>query len=209
MPTERFYHLPEAKKKIIREAAIEEFTKVPFEKVSINKIIQSAGISRGSFYTYFEDKRDVLRYIFSDTADRLKTSWTESLRKYEGDIWKSSEELLESGIHFAGNQINNMFQMAQNIMVVQDFDQLFWEEQGKQWIDEKKEDEILIAVYELADKSMFKETDIGQFRILITMIMGCVAQGISWYYRHMDEEEKIKKLFRKKLEILQYGICKQ
>lgn len=209
MPTERFNHLPEAKKKVIREAAIEEFTKVPFEKVSINKIIQNAGISRGSFYTYFEDKRDVLRYIFSDTADRLKTTWTESLVKYGGDIWKSSEDLLECGIHFAGAQANNMFQMAQNIMVVQDFDQLLWEDQGKRWIGEQMEDEILEAVYKLTDKSKFKKPDFDEFRILLTLIMGCVGQGISWYCRHTEDEENIKKLFRKKLEILQYGICKQ
>ena len=69
MPTERFNKLPEEKKKAIRDAAMEECIRVPFEKVSINKIIQNAGISRGSFYTYFEDKRDLVRYIFSDTAD--------------------------------------------------------------------------------------------------------------------------------------------
>ena len=72
MPTERFNKLPEEKKKAIRDAAMEECIRVPFEKVSINKIIQNAGISRGSFYTYFEDKRDLVRYIFSDTADKLK-----------------------------------------------------------------------------------------------------------------------------------------
>ena len=78
MPTERFNKLPEEKKKAIRDAAMEECIRVPFEKVSINKIIQNAGISRGSFYTYFEDKRDVVRYIFSDTADKLKDFWTTS-----------------------------------------------------------------------------------------------------------------------------------
>ena len=51
MPTERFYRLPEAKKQVIRQAAIKEFVRVPFEKASINQIIQNADISRGSFYT--------------------------------------------------------------------------------------------------------------------------------------------------------------
>ena len=35
MPTERFYRLPEAKKQVIRQAAIKEFARVPFEKASI------------------------------------------------------------------------------------------------------------------------------------------------------------------------------
>ena len=67
MPTERFIRLPDEKKKVILEAAVDEFSRVPFDKVSINQIIKNAEISRGSFYTYFEDKMDVLRYIFQDT----------------------------------------------------------------------------------------------------------------------------------------------
>ena len=72
MPTERFYRLPEAKKQVIRQAAIKEFARVPFEKASINQIIQNADISRGSFYTYFEDKQDVVRYIFETDAGMLR-----------------------------------------------------------------------------------------------------------------------------------------
>ena len=47
------------------------------------------------------------------------------------------------------------------------------------------------------------------FRILVSMIMGCVMESIGWYNRHMESEENIKKIFREKLEILQHGICKQ
>ena len=64
MPTERFLHLSESKKALIREAAIKEFSRVPIEKVSINKIVQNANIFRGSFYKYFEYKEDHLGYIF-------------------------------------------------------------------------------------------------------------------------------------------------
>lgn len=53
MPTERFYRLPEAKKQVIRQAAIKEFARVPFEKVSINQIIQNADISRGMLLHLF------------------------------------------------------------------------------------------------------------------------------------------------------------
>jgi len=67
MPTERFFHLSEDKRKRILKAARKEFIRVPFEEVSINQIIKNAEISRGSFYTYFEDKNDLLRYVFQDT----------------------------------------------------------------------------------------------------------------------------------------------
>ena len=207
MPTERFNKLPEEKKKAIRDAAMEECIRVPFEKVSINKIIQNAGISRGSFYTYFEDKRDLVRYIFSDTADKLKFFWTKSVVTHGGDLWIASEELLDQAIIFA--QKGKMFQMMQSIVLYQDFDKLFAEIHGSNGVGEKKGNEILEALYEVTDKEKFRKIDMDSFEILVSMIMGCVMESIGWYNRHMESEENIKKIFREKLEILQHGICKQ
>ncbi len=207
MPTERFYKLPEEKKKAIRDAAMEECIRVPFEKVSINKIIQNAGISRGSFYTYFEDKRDLVRYIFSDTADKLKFFWTKSVVTHGGDLWIASEELLDQAIIFS--QKGKMFQMMQSIVLYQDFDKLFAEIHGSNGVGEEKGNEILEALYEVTDKEKFHKIDMDSFGILVSMIMGCVMESIGWYNRHMESEENIKKIFREKLEILQHGICKQ
>ena len=45
-----FYNLPYEKRKRITDAVIKEFMERPNEKVSINRIIKTAEISRGSFY---------------------------------------------------------------------------------------------------------------------------------------------------------------
>ena len=66
MPTQRFFHLKEEKKNIIKQAAMEECARVPYADISINQIIKAADISRGSFYTYFEDKDDLIRYLLQD-----------------------------------------------------------------------------------------------------------------------------------------------
>ena len=205
MPTERFNKLPEEKKKAIRDAAMEECIRVPFEKVSINKIIQNAGISRGSFYTYFEDNRDVVRYIFSDTADKLKDFWTTSVVSNGGDLWSASEELLDQAITFA--QKGKTFQMLQSFVLYQDFDKLFSEVHGGNHMGEKKGNEILAALYEVTGRANFQKTDMKSFTLLVSMIMACVMESIGWYNRHMESEENIKKIFREKLEILQHGIC--
>ena len=207
MPTERFNKLPEEKKKAIRDAAMEECIRVPFEKVSINKIIQNAGISRGSFYTYFEDKRDVVRYIFSDTADKLKDFWTTSVVSNGGDLWSASEELLDQAITFA--QKGKTFQMLQSFVLYQDFDKLVSEVHGGNHMGAKMGNEILAALYEVTDRANFQKTDMKSFTLLVSMIMACVMESIGWYNRHMESEENIKKIFREKLEILQHGICKQ
>ena len=56
MPREAFNNLNPRKKKKIFLAAKKAFTEKPYEEVSITQVITNAGISRGSFYLYFENK---------------------------------------------------------------------------------------------------------------------------------------------------------
>ena len=70
MPTERFLRLPKEKIEAIRIAAVKEFMRVPLEEASINRIVHDADISRGSFYTYFEDK-DEFNPVSSDRISAM------------------------------------------------------------------------------------------------------------------------------------------
>ena len=72
MPTQRFLKLKEEKKQAILEAAVHEFSRVPYSSASINQIIKEADISRGSFYTYFEDKDDLMRYMLRGFRDNCQ-----------------------------------------------------------------------------------------------------------------------------------------
>jgi AcrR family transcriptional regulator len=71
MPKDTFFHLPEEKQNKIIDAAMEEFSSVSFEKASINRIIKSAGISRGSFYMYFEDIYDLTLFLMHKTKKEV------------------------------------------------------------------------------------------------------------------------------------------
>lgn len=64
MPKETFLKLPQEKKEKIIEAAKNELKRVPLEQASIKNIVENAGIARGSFYQYFENKEDLLRVYF-------------------------------------------------------------------------------------------------------------------------------------------------
>lgn len=65
MPKETFYRLPDEKRERVMAAAEREFLENSFEAASINRIIKEAAIPRGSFYQYFEDKKDIFLYIVS------------------------------------------------------------------------------------------------------------------------------------------------
>ena len=84
MPTQRFLNLKESKKNAILEAAANEFARVPYSAVSINQIIKEAEISRGSFYTYFEDKDDLMHYMLRGFRDTLRKKIFDYLEEENG-----------------------------------------------------------------------------------------------------------------------------
>lgn len=88
MPTERFRNLSAEKQQTIRDAAIREYTRVSFDKVSINRIIKDAGISRGSFYTYFQDKWDLLEYLMDNTRRQIVVKINQEVDETHADYWE-------------------------------------------------------------------------------------------------------------------------
>lgn len=69
MPKQTFFNLPDDKRERIAELAVEEFSERPYAKASISRIVERAGIAKGSFYQYFEDKLDLYRWLmFEYTA---------------------------------------------------------------------------------------------------------------------------------------------
>jgi AcrR family transcriptional regulator len=65
MPKQTFLNLPPEKRENIVNAAVEEFAEFGLENASTNRIVANSGISKGSFYQYFEDKQDVFMYLLS------------------------------------------------------------------------------------------------------------------------------------------------
>ncbi len=60
MPKQTFLSLPEDKQNTLIQSAKKEFSRVPLHEASIANIIKDAGIPRGSFYQYFEDKENCI-----------------------------------------------------------------------------------------------------------------------------------------------------
>jgi AcrR family transcriptional regulator len=59
----RFAKLPPAQQRAILAAAVEEFAAHGFHDASLNRVIESAGISKGSMYYYFDGKDDLYAHV--------------------------------------------------------------------------------------------------------------------------------------------------
>ena len=92
MPSSTFLNLAPEKQEKLLTAAAQEFTERPYNEASINKIIQAAGIPRGSFYMYFRDKEDLFRYLIQESVDALLLAFEEILRSCGGDVFAALPE---------------------------------------------------------------------------------------------------------------------
>jgi len=110
MPKKAFFNLKEEKQEVIFTVAFEEFSKHQYMDASINKIVQNSGISRGSFYLYFEDKLDV--YLFTTGKVMEKQSQlflSKMLNKERSDVFKIFRELFLFNIHLLSDPMYSQY----------------------------------------------------------------------------------------------------
>lgn len=96
MPSATFLNLPAEKREKFLRAAREEFARVPFADVSINRIIQAAGIPRGSFYMYFRDKAELFSFLLHEYGSRVAEQLEKALIAYQGDLFAAVLSFFDS-----------------------------------------------------------------------------------------------------------------
>lgn len=90
-----YYNLPPLKKERILKAIIEEIDGKSYDEISINQIVKSAEISRGSFYQYFDDKWDIFSVVLQGFSEELSKVCINTLTENNGDIFKTAEIIFD------------------------------------------------------------------------------------------------------------------
>jgi len=85
IPTKTFFNLKKEKQDRITSAALTEFSKRCFEQAKLSNIIRNSDIPRGSFYQYFDNKKDLYLYIFKIIGDK-KIEYMKELLLNEKEI---------------------------------------------------------------------------------------------------------------------------
>lgn len=205
MPTQRFLKLKEEKKQVILEAAVHEFSRVPYSSASINQIIKEADISRGSFYTYFEDKDDLMRYMLRGFRDNCQRRIFEFLRAGRGNPFEAAMGLLgivmeqgEDGLGYRmyRNMLSDMSLVNQTHLIgIKGF--LFQDSTYMEFVEK---------VYDGIDGERYpigKET----LAYLVDMLMLIVIRSITMYYKNVAGKDQLLDVARKEMQILENGVC--
>ncbi|KXG77465.1 TetR/AcrR family transcriptional regulator [Thermotalea metallivorans] len=102
MPKSTFFNLPEEKREKILQVAIDEFVQYSYHQASINRIVEEAEIAKGSFYQYFEDKKDLFKYIIEKSGEKKLEYLGHILKDLETlNFFQMIRELYITGIRFA------------------------------------------------------------------------------------------------------------
>ena len=109
MPKQTFFNLSRDKQENLIHSAKKEFSRVPLYEASISNIIKNAGIPRGSFYQYFEDKEDVFFFILDEYAKQNGERFASLLREYNGDLFDSFLGMFQSMLKDFQNEENRIF----------------------------------------------------------------------------------------------------
>ncbi len=75
MPSGTFHRLAAERRDALVEEAIAEFADRTYAEASLSQIAQRAGIAKGSFYQYFEDKLDLYRWLLTEEVPRRKRAF--------------------------------------------------------------------------------------------------------------------------------------
>jgi AcrR family transcriptional regulator len=64
------------KRKCILDAAVQLFTRNGYEQTSIEELARQAGIGKGTIYSYFQTKKDILRAFCEDELEYIRGELT-------------------------------------------------------------------------------------------------------------------------------------
>jgi AcrR family transcriptional regulator len=143
MPKQTFFNLSEDKRQILMTAMKEEFSRVPLHEASIANIVQTAGIPRGSFYQYFEDKEEAYFFMLEQHSKQNQEKFIAYLEQFDGDIFDSFIQMFQDMLkNFQSKENRNFFKNAflnMNYRVENTFSQNFKEENyNKQFVEISK-----------------------------------------------------------------------
>lgn len=109
MPTQTFNNLAEEKKQRIFNAIYTELKRVPFPEMSINQVIKNAGIPRGSFYQYFENKNDAFDFFITESSRKIKEGIMKRISSMHGDIFEIAETVFDEMAKAGTKQFRDEF----------------------------------------------------------------------------------------------------
>ncbi|WP_125706389.1 TetR family transcriptional regulator [Lacticaseibacillus daqingensis] len=208
MPKPTFFRLAEEKRMRLIKAAYVEFARAPFAEASISNIIKDAGIPRGSFYQYFEDKGDVFFYLLTRMKEQTETALQDGLDAHHGDFFAAMADLFD---RFIDNILDGEYaEFYANVFMYMDFHSAA-KLNPTAARPPHGEGQMTQYLVDHVDRSHLRVQSDEDLRMLVRQVMGLFMQTIGHYYNRRAAGEflpidVVKTRLAQLLDWLQYGV---
>ena len=198
-----FYNLPYEKRKRITDAVIKEFMERPNEKVSINRIIKTAEISRGSFYQYFDDKVDLIEIITKTMFEESSNKAKEILKLSCGDLFVMYIKMFD----YFGDYSSQKQTMKIMRNIVDSF------KANDDLVSEYLKNRFNMAltnneIYTMVDRQNLKFQDNESVKCPIEILTQVLKNAIFDVFVAGSDREEVRERLIKKIDIIKQGAVK-
>lgn len=198
-----FYNLPYEKRKRITDAVIKEFMEWPNKKVSINRIIKTAEISRGSFYQYFDDKVDLIEIITKTMFEESSNKAKEILKLSCGDLFVMYIKMFD----YFGDYSSQKQTMKIMRNIVDSF------KANDDLVSEYLKNRFNMAltnneIYTMVDRQNLKFQDNESVKCLIEILTQVLKNAIFDVFVAGSDREEVRERLIKKIDIIKQGAVK-
>ena len=198
-----FYNLQYEKRKRITDAVIKEFMERPNEKVSINRIIKTAEISRGSFYQYFDDKVDLIEIITKTMFDESSNKAKEILKLSCGDLFVMYIKMFD--------YFDDYSSQKQTMKIMRNIVDSF--KANDDLVSEYLKNRFNIAlsnneIYLMVDRQNLKFQDNESVKCLIEILTQVLKNAIFDVFVAGSDREEVRERLIKKIDIIKQGAVK-
>ncbi|WHZ02575.1 TetR/AcrR family transcriptional regulator [Neobacillus sp. YX16] len=204
MPKQTFFHLSKDKQDTLIHAAKQEFSRVPLHEASIANIIKSAGIPRGSFYQYFEDKDDLFYYLLNQLAEKNNQRFISVLNEKNGDLFETFIATFEFMINVHRNEEHNNF--FKNVYLNMNYKH---EKTLAKNVYEENQKSQFLNTLKLIDTSNLNIQDEQELHHVLKILMGVTFQNIvQLFVREYSGDEALKN-YLVQMDLLKRGLQKK
>jgi AcrR family transcriptional regulator len=203
LPKQTFIKLPIDKRETLIRAAIKEFSRAPLFEASISNIVKEAGIPRGSFYQYFEDKEDLYYFLLDEYSKRLRKRFISILKNQNGDIMETFIESYQMMLvnlqskesrQFFRNTFLNMNYRAENTLTPE--------------VNEEELKTRLAEVVGLVDHNKLNITDEIELIHVLKILKAITFQNmIQVFAKDLSNDESLQNYIRE-VNLLKKGLSK-
>ena len=199
MPTDTFFRLTESKQHRIKEALKEEVAGYKYEDFSINRIIRSCGISRGSFYQYFKNRQDIYIYLVSDYNRLIVERALAQIRESGGSFFTMFENTVLFSIRMFCHKDSREFRnhLFQGIVL----DGLMWKA-GDFSLEAQP---VLHELVHLIDMDGLRVEDTQELLGLIHLCVAAASPALSYILLSDGDELLAREMLLPKIELLRKG----